>query len=220
MYVEILFLFAGSLKFHSESEMDALAKLQAYGSDDSDDDFYGFDLIGGSGERFGSSRISAELDVETIPAESRMIAEPDVESFPAESAERNDDSDGSFFGSPRKKTKKEIQKEDSAKKRKAAHGIIMKNCGCRKKCLDHLSRDDREKINEAYRNLDTEGQRSYIQNYVCFASVKSRLKTRKAAIELRKNRSYICTLPTASDVPVTVCRAFFLNTIGFGKHCG
>lgn len=201
--------------------MDALAMLQAYGSDDSDDDFYGFDLIDGSGERFSCSRVSAEQpNVISFPVESNRSVEPAFKSFPSESAEITDDSDGSFYEPPRKKTKKEIQKDNSAKKRRAAHGVIMKSCDCRKKCPELLSRDDREKINEAYWNLNTEGQRSYIQNYVSFASVNSRIKTREVSKELRKNRSYICTLPTASDVPVAVCRAFFLNTIGFGEHCG
>lgn len=183
--------------------------LQAYGSDDSDYEFHGFDLIGKTGERFGSSRLSAASATERLPPQP---------------AERSDDSDGSFFGStgPKKskKTKKEMQKENSANKRKAAHSIIFRNCGSRQNCVDLLSLDDRKKINHDFWNLDVDGQRSFIQKYVSFANVKDRRETRHAAKELRKKRSYVCTLPTASDVPVVVCRTFFLNTIGFGEHCG
>lgn len=54
----------------------------SYESDDSYGDFYGFDLIDGSGERFSSS--------------SKCRA-PNAKSFPAKSLEISDDSDGSFY---------------------------------------------------------------------------------------------------------------------------
>lgn len=39
-----------------------------HGSDDSEDEFYGFDLSVGSGEKFGSVNKNAKSVVETFPA--------------------------------------------------------------------------------------------------------------------------------------------------------
>lgn len=110
---------------------------------------------------------------------------------------------------------KQIKNEDSVKKRRLAHVAIMKNCGCRKDCSTLLSRDDKQKINQLYWNMDANEQRNFIQQYVNLTTVKHRRKTRNTSNDLTKNRSYICTLPDANDVPFIVCRTFFLNTIGF-----
>lgn len=112
--------------------------------------------------------------------------------------------------SVRRKMKKEI-KEDSAKKRRLQHGVVGENCGCSKNCAELLSHDDRENINEAYWKLDIPEQRMFIQQYVSVSNVKQRRETHHAAKNLKKNRSYICTLPDANNVATKVCRTFFFE---------
>ncbi|KAL1373616.1 hypothetical protein pipiens_018569 [Culex pipiens pipiens] len=132
----------------------------------------------------------------------------------------SDDDDDDLSSIPGKRTKKQIKKFDSAKKRRSKHFVIPDDCECNRNCKQLLSRDDRNRINEYFWKLDIEGQHEFIQQYASLADVKNRRSKRDVTDELVKKRSFVCTLPTASDTPIVVCRTFFLNTIGYGKDCG
>ncbi|KAL1375969.1 hypothetical protein pipiens_004550 [Culex pipiens pipiens] len=132
----------------------------------------------------------------------------------------SDDDDDDLSSIPGKRTKKQIKKFDSAKKRRSKHFVIPDDCECNKNCKQLLSRDDRNRINEYFWKLDIEGQHEFIQQYASLADVKNRRSKRDVTDELVKKRSFVCTLPTASDTPIVVCRTFFLNTIGYSKDCG
>lgn len=131
----------------------------------------------------------------------------------------SDDDDDDLSSIPGKRTKKQIKKFDSAKKRRSKHFVIPDDCECNKNCKQLLSRDDRNRINEYFWKLDIEGQHEFIQQYASLADVKNRRSKRDVTDELVKKRSFVCTLSPASDTPIVVCRTFFLNTIGYGKDC-
>lgn len=200
-------------------KMNSLALLKAYGSSDSEDEPVTF---------VPASVPAREPEAVTYDVSSRQDETLDRFSEHENSANGENaetyDSDGSFFGSgiPRKRkmTKKMIKTETSLKKRRESHGIILQNCQCRRKCADLLSRDDKLKVHETYWNLDVADQRSFVRKYVHLAPVESRHKNRKVSTDLRKKHSYTFSIPSACDVPVPACRKFFLNTIGFGEHCG
>ncbi|XP_065095618.1 uncharacterized protein LOC135717456 [Ochlerotatus camptorhynchus] len=215
--------FNNSCRDHSKPEMCALAFLQAsYASDDSDVEtegggFFGFDLDGATGEQFSTNKDELKQFFDKIPGD---LTKSTVENT-GEAAQDSDD----FFNSPNRKktnkrTKKEILREDAAKRRRLAHNAILQNCDCRKQCINLLSRDDRMSIHESFWNLREVDQSNFIQKYVHPAIAEKRRKCRTPANELRKTQSYKCTLPSASDDPIAVCRKFFLNTLGYEEHCG
>ncbi|KAL1379078.1 hypothetical protein pipiens_015167 [Culex pipiens pipiens] len=60
----------------------------------------------------------------------------------------SDDDDDDLSSIPGKRTKKQIKKFDSAKKRRSKHFVIPDDCECNKNCKQLLSRDDRNRIND------------------------------------------------------------------------
>ncbi|KAL1375676.1 hypothetical protein pipiens_017360 [Culex pipiens pipiens] len=219
--------------------MDALSIIRGYGcSDSEDEDFRGFDgisdyfpgaqfwakeeQVAGRGFRsYGDGRSTVEQDAgPTFRNHERSAAEqaagPSFRSYEGSAV-------GQVAGSSHDSSvveQKQIKKFDSAKKRRSKHFVIPDDCECNKNCKQLLSRDDRNRINEYFWKLDIEGQHEFIQQYASLADVKNRRSKRDVTDELVKKRSFVCTLPTASDTPIVVCRTFFLNTIGYGKDCG
>ncbi|XP_062557261.1 uncharacterized protein LOC134222135 [Armigeres subalbatus] len=139
-----------------------------------------------------------------------------------------DNSDGSFFGnlpeksrSQRKRTKKEARKRDIAKRRRLSHATILEHCGCSKECSNLVSKDDRIDINNSFWSLDAAGQKHFIRERVIRKAVKRRSRNAFSEENLRKRHSYEFHIrAVASDEVPKVCRKFFLNTFGYGEHCG
>lgn len=122
---------------------------------DSDDSF---DMFDGSDDKYCSS---AEVD-EMCDTTGASVLESSGRSNDYLSG-RTSDSDASVSEldqaeKPERKTKKEVLKEDCAKKRRSAHEVIMDHCGCRKNCVELLSHDDRHKINEVYWSMNEQDQ--------------------------------------------------------------
>lgn len=149
------------------------------------------------------------------------------------SSRLSNDSDGSFFGNESdsssretsktqsKRTKKEIRKRDVAEIRRLAHAIILEDCGCVKECGNLVSRDDRMEINKTFWSLHAAGQKHFIRERVLRTAVEKRSRNVFTDQRLRKRHSYNFHIRTvASDEAPTVCRKFFLNTLGYGEHCG
>lgn len=118
-------------------------------------------------------------------------------------------------------TKKEIRKRDVAERRRQAHGAILDDCGCLKECGNLVPRDDRINMNKTFWSLDTAGQKCFIRERVLRKHVEKRSRNRFTEENLRKRHSYDFHIRTVtSDAAPTVCRKFFLNTLGYGEHCG
>lgn len=139
------------------------------------------------------------------------------------------DSDDSFFGtepesmdkSKSKRTKKESRKRDIAERRRQTHPVISQNCGCSKECGNLVSKDDRNDINKVFWSLDAAGQKHFIRERVQRKAVERRSRNFFTDENLRKRHSYVFHIRTvSSDEAPTVCRKFFLNTLGYGEHCG
>lgn len=216
--------------------MSALENLQQYGCSspsDSESDFLGFDLENDTAERFpqtkpaGAPNQLGRYDEARASAETKQMKRDStsLEQPSSNSATYCCDSDGSSIVSEpalkercRKKTKKEMRKENSVEKRRTSHPILLKNCGCRKECNSKFARDDRLQFYETFWNLDNVGQTNLIRKYVHLVPVRRR-RVRNVK-NLAKRLAYTYTLPCSSGDPVVVCRKFLLNTLGFGEHCG
>lgn len=225
--------------------MSGLEYLKQYGgSSESEEEFHGFDLENGTGERFPQASQSVNTEVNqsvssqtgccdenfeagTSAEKSRSERETttNLERPDCNTASRSCDSDSSCSFSEqqpersyRKKTKKERKKEDSAKKRRKSHAIILETCGCLKNCNTKFTRDDRLQFHKSFWDLDNVGQGNLIRQYAHLTPVGRRRK--RNAKDLAKQLAYKYTVPSSSGDPVKVCRKFFLNTLGFGEHCG
>lgn len=190
--------------------MDLIKKF--YGSGDetnSEEEFEGFDLDNGSHEHFSCGKNSLEIENSDLPI----------------------DSDGSFFddggeshGEPRpkrgKRTKKEIQKLQSADKRRNAHGIKLIDCGCTKECTGLVTKDDRSAVHREFWALDVAGQRSYIRERVVRKPVTRRVRYRSPNNPIKMHSYTFHIRPIGSNEFIRVCRKFFMNTIGYSTQCG
>lgn len=215
-----------------EAEMEY---LKQYGSDEeSEEEFRGFDL---EEERIppaqpASSPVPIDQSVVGFCGESSEPrtsfrvgkANEEVSDWDQTARAHSCDSSCSFFElrpqrKSGKKTKKETKRENSVKNRRRSHAAILDNCGCLRTCNEKLTRDDRLQFHKTFWDLDNVGQGNLIRQYAHPKPVERR-RSRKVATDSAKQLAYTCTLPSSSDVPVTVCRKFFLNTIGFRENCG
>lgn len=192
--------------------------------------FPGTDSTGGCSEMI--------YDSDGCEAEEELPSNPETEKYSdadstGESLEMISDSDDCFFGSESdsgseeiiepesKRTKKEIRKRDVAERRRLAHAVILEDCGCRKECGNLVSRDDRVDVNTTFWGLDAAGQKHFIRERVLRVPIKRRSRNKFQDDSLRKHHSYKFHIRTvASDEAPSVCRKFFLNTLGYGDHCG
>lgn len=231
----IVFLWRDfSVSIEVEPEMEYLKQYGQSSGEESEEDFRGFDFKNGTGERFPSAD-PAKLPVpevdQSVFSGSGVGSEPGTSFHGRNSDEEKEtrescdtDSSGSFSElRPKRKsgkrTKKEIKREDSARKRHLSHTVILDNCGCLKKCNENLTRDDRLQFHKLYWDLDNVGQGNLIRQYAHPKPI-ARRRSRKVSTDLVKQLALKCTLPSSSGDPVTVCRKFFLNTIGFRENCG
>lgn len=222
------------------SSLNMIKTAYAY-EDSSDDDFLGFDQETEKDEQYSrcekeTLRNFQSFNTSTVSTNAmeasgnkRVTTEPSEQL--SSSTILDPDSEGSFFetdktdGKPReasrKRTKKEIRKLDIARRRRLAHTVIMEVCGCRKECDKLVSKDDRIEMNKSFWELDAAGQKCFIRERVHRKNVEKRNRYRITGEQLRKRHSYVFTIRTvASNESTAVCRKIFLNTLGYGDHCG
>lgn len=188
-----------------------LIKQYVGGSSSDDEDFcgYGDDTV----EKYPDSQNSF---LQQVP-EHRLPSDHEDE----DGSELTDSSGSFFAGSPKrlKQTKKEKARQKLAKKRKLAHPVKQVVCGCRRNCSGLVSKDDRLVINEMFWSLSYTEQNQYIRERVQQIAVQNRSRE-SFNQQPRKQHSYKFTIQIGSDNSVDVCRKFFLNTLGYGEHCG
>lgn len=156
-------------------EMFSLAYLKEYGGSSSEEEeFNGFDLMNGTEERFPLTqtvfRENCHSTETTSSCSSLFAVENTDENLGQSGFDKSYKSDSSCSFSeerpPRtykKKTKKELRRENSAKKRRVSHPVILKNCECLKNCNGNLIRDDRVQFHANFWSLDNIGQGNLIR---------------------------------------------------------
>ncbi len=88
---------------------------------------------------------------------------------------------------------------------------MLPGCGtmCRRKCINHISKDARVRANESFWSLDFSGRNLWLQKHVT-PMKKNSHTTEKRTV------TYNYTLPTDSiDPDVTVCKKMFSRTLGW-----
>lgn len=206
-------------------KMSAMNYLMMYGTDESssgetsDEEKETVDQTAGTAT--GSSTANEEIcqaEENTIKARASLSEISGNDSL---------DSDGSFFDAKefpdrtsKKRTKKQIQKEDSEKRRRRSHALKAENCNCRFECVNKIGKDDRIQIHGRFWNLDVSGQAAFIRETVQLAPFTRRVKNQFIAEEPKKRKKYVFHLMADKIEPVKVCRKFYMNTIGFSENCG
>lgn len=120
---------------------------------------------------------------------------------------------------PKKRTRKLIQQEDAAKRRRKEHDIKLIDCDCKRACVEKVGKDTRIDIHSRFWDLDSFGQEVFFKETVQLAPLKRRVKNRFFMEEPKKRKSYVFHL-MADNERVEVCRKFYLNTIGYNENCG
>lgn len=213
--------------------MSALDAIKLYGSDDanSEEDFAGFDAVNEweykesfclAASVFNSSNAFGEIDDGEA---ARSIFDGDNELADAvNTSNESIDSEGSYFQeehrNKRKETKKVKRKAVVARNRRISHPPKLVLCGCRKVCSNEVSKNKRIIIHRAFWKLDITGQTAFFRERVIRLSIVRRAKHRHELKDPRKLHSYHYSLEMADKRVVRVCRKFFLNTLGYGEHCG
>ena len=105
----------------------------------------------------------------------------------------------------------------SSKKRKPTlkdtHPLLAVRC-CKKECFSEISVERRKDIYERYWEMDYDSQRLWISGKITLLETKRRRKsTDKAKIRRKCSRSYM--LPKNNTDNVTVCKGYFLSTLGY-----
>ena len=89
--------------------------------------------------------------------------------------------------------------------------------GCKKSCSTVIDENMRLQINRTVNNKDRETRHEWIRSHVKAKPVTSRRSVQKHLPSNKKNRAYEYSLPNGSD-NVTVCKGFFLTTIGLTQN--
>ena len=97
---------------------------------------------------------------------------------------------------------------------------IPKQCkdGCRNQCFLKVSEASRVQINTEVNHLDRETRLQWYRTYVELKDIHVRRPEHKRETDPRRARAFTWTLPTPGSKAVTVCRAFFLATLGFAPE--
>uniref|UniRef100_A0A336KQD2 CSON014464 protein n=1 Tax=Culicoides sonorensis TaxID=179676 RepID=A0A336KQD2_CULSO len=114
-----------------------------------------------------------------------------------------------------KSTKKKVKKHERDQLKKERHRKILKQCVCKNPCFNKISKDTQVTINEDYWNADFRGKKEFIKKYVSKELVQSRRACNTQSP--KKSATFKYELTDESGVKQTVCRSFFLNSLGFDK---
>lgn len=120
----------------------------------------------------------------------------------------------------RKQTKRQKLKEKRTKRRRLSHKLRIVKCGCKKKCDQIFSKDERVNIHSRFWKLEPNEQCNFIRENVHRSSVQTRRTNRTVANHPKKNFSYTFNLSLINGEKLKVCRKFFLAVIGYGENCG
>lgn len=200
--------------------MAALDLLKVYGSDsdNSSEEFAGFDSTTGGEEKFPPRTYTDFVSI---------LGNRTPSSHDTSSAAEVVDSEGSFFGEvsgsgsqKRKLSKKEARRMQVAKKRRRLHPVIHDVCGCLKDCGKRISKDERMDANRLYWNLEFKDQANFIREHVQQVEITRRVRQRHIEADLRKRHTYKYHVRSTNGTMENVCRKFYLNTLGYSENCG
>jgi hypothetical protein len=91
---------------------------------------------------------------------------------------------------------------------------LLPSCtGCRKKCSEKLTEDQRQTINRMYWGSTFGERRNFLDSYINIVHVKRR-RGDTTAPDFRRTMSFWYTLPHSDGVKLTVCKQMFLHTLG------
>lgn len=116
---------------------------------------------------------------------------------------------------PRNVSKKKMTKKNRENKRIESHKKMPKQCVCEKPCYLKISKDKQTEVNNNYWHSDFRGKKNIIRKFVSKELVKSRRNAGNTSP--KKTASFKYELTDESGDRHKVCRAFFLNTLGFDK---
>lgn len=106
------------------------------------------------------------------------------------------------------------QRELEKKQLKQSQFNVKAGCNdkCIKKCSTQFSSEERDATNKAYQNLNHAKKRLFIRENYSVAIPK-----RKYTTEPRRNPKRTFTLQKSDGTKVSVCKNFFLTTLGYNK---
>ena len=88
--------------------------------------------------------------------------------------------------------------------------------GCKRRCKENISESQRRKINQKVNSMSLSGRRQWYIMYVKGNDIKGRRKeNQKPGTNHKKTKIYEWSLPGENMSKVTVCKGFFLTTLGF-----
>lgn len=190
--------------------------------------FFGFDVTNVNEEKFASRDYSPAVK-SLLPqhysgfnyCQPISVGESQTTSTGSEEI----DSDGSFFNvstvtKKRKRTKKERRSRSIAKKQRSLHKTKLDACGCQRDCGRLVSKDDRIAVNEAFWKLGWNDRNSFIRESVHRVEVAKRVLHHHTSDGPKKRHTYVFYIRSNGGSLTAVCRKFYLNTLGYGDHCG
>lgn len=116
-----------------------------------------------------------------------------------------------------KTTKKEQQKQKVKQKRKEKYSNLRNECSCKPNCSTKISADQREFIRSSFWEKDYVQQKLFIKENVENVSISRRMAN-VSANGYKKNQTFQYFLKNESNFKQRVCRAMFLNSLGYSKN--
>lgn len=147
-----------------------------------------------------------------------------VESSGIESTERNiqlvsitSSSEGLAGKLTRKLSKQETVRNSKRKSRASSRGVIEKNCKCRMRCGEKISKDQRSALNNRYWSSGYIEQRAIILQHVDEVQIKRR-RANTDGVPV-KSRTFEYNIMDEQNIKIQVCQGYFLNTLGYEHSC-
>lgn len=96
---------------------------------------------------------------------------------------------------------------------------VKPGCGeeCKKKCFSIISENQRDIINKQFRNFTWREQYIYIINNTSQSIPARRTKKNPNSKVINRGKTITYFMPNENNEKVTVCKTFFLTTLGFEK---
>ena len=110
--------------------------------------------------------------------------------------------------------RKRLRSKDDIIKRNLSKYPLLPPCStsCKLNCKSKLAEEKRSEIRHAFRSLEFEGRRQWLNEHVSLIDVKR--KKSSTANPDKRNRTLLYTLPSTNNELTHVCKVMFLATLG------